>query len=178
MKIAALLLALALLTGCAAPAAYIPTGDGLADVTRPSAHPSEPEIAAPGGLQNAEGGYTLAYSPMDSFNPYDCTNIDNRMLFSLLYQSLFTVDSACRVEPQLCQSFTVSEEAEGITKVSMVARGIRMVEMRIQGRYFFPLLNLIESNITPNSVSFTASQTFTTSITAADLIGSIPKNKR
>jgi len=110
MKIAALLLALALLTGCAAPAAYIPTGDGLADVTRPSAHPSEPEIAAPGGLQNAEGGYTLAYSPMDSFNPYDCTNINNRMLFSLLYQSLFTVDSACRVEPQLCQSFTVSED--------------------------------------------------------------------
>ena len=109
-KIALLLALVLLLTGCATPKAYIPTGDGLADVTRPGEHPSEPEVAAPGGLQTAEGGYTLAYSPKDSFNPYTCTNINNRMLFSLLYQSLFTLDSTYRVEPQLCESFTVSED--------------------------------------------------------------------
>ncbi len=110
MRKFALLLALVLLTGCATPMAYVPTGDGLADVTRPADHPTEPEVAAPGGLQTAEGGYTLAYSPKDSFNPYTCTNINNRMLFSLLYQSLFTLDSGYRVEPQLCESFTVSED--------------------------------------------------------------------
>ena len=75
-------------------------------------------------------------------------------------------------------SFTVCDEPAGMIKVSMVAIGISIVEILIQGRYFLPLLNLIESKITPNNVSLTASQTFTTSITVADLIGSIPKNKR
>ena len=67
---------------------------------------------------------------------------------------------------------------DGIIKVSIVVIGIRIVEILIQGRYFLPLLNLIESKITPKRVSLTASHTFTISITVADLIGSMPKNKR
>ena len=111
MKKTALLLALVLLlTGCASPKAYVPTGDGLADVTRPAEQPTEPNITAPGGLHTSQAGFTLAYDPGDSFNPYDCTNINNRMLFSLLYQSLFVTDSDYHVEPQLCKSFTVTED--------------------------------------------------------------------
>ena len=111
MRKTALLLALVLLlTGCASPKAYVPTGDGLADATRPVEQTTEPEITAPGGLHSAEAGFTLAYYPKDSFNPYDCTNINNRMIFSLLYQSLFVTDSDYNVEPQLCKSFTVTED--------------------------------------------------------------------
>ena len=111
MRKIALILALALLlTACASEKAYIPTGDGLADVTSPVEHPTEPEVVAPGSLHSTTAGYTLAYHPKEGFNPYECTNINNRMLFSLLYQSLFTVDDSYRVEPQLCQSFTVSED--------------------------------------------------------------------
>ena len=111
MKKIALILALALLlTACASEKAYVPTGDGLADVTRPSLAPTEPAVTAPGGLHVTDTGFTLAYYPNEGFNPYDCLNINNRMLFSVLYQSLFTTDSNYRVEPQLCKSFTVSED--------------------------------------------------------------------
>ena len=110
MKKIALILALVLLlTACASEKAYVPTGDGLADVTRPSEAPTEPAVTAPGGLHLTDTGFTLAYYPNEGFNPYECLNINNRMLFSLLYQSLFTVDSSYRVEPQLCKSFTVNE---------------------------------------------------------------------
>lgn len=111
-KIALLLALVLLLTGCASRKAYIPTGDGLADVTRPAVPTTEPEITAPGGLNASRNGFTLAYNPKDSFNPYTCTNINNRMLFSLLYQSLFVTDSAYNVEPQLCKSFTVTEDLQ------------------------------------------------------------------
>lgn len=111
MRKTALLLALVLLlTGCASQKAYVPTGDGLADATRPVEQTTEPSITAPGGLHSSQAGFTLAYYPGDSFNPYECTNINNRMLFSLLYQSLFVTDSEYSVEPQLCRSFTVTED--------------------------------------------------------------------
>ena len=111
-KIALLLAAVLLvsaLSGCASESAYVPTGDGLSDVTRPT-QPTEPGVTAPGGLHTAATNVTLAYYPKEGFNPYDCTNINNRMLFSLLYQSLFITDSDYQVEPQLCRSFTVSED--------------------------------------------------------------------
>ena len=114
MKHTALLLALVMVLmlfgGCASEKAYVPTGDGLADVAPPTTAPTEPGVEAPGSLNATEASFTLAYYPDEGFNPYTCLNISNRMLFSLLYQSLFTTDSSFRVEPQLCQSFTVSED--------------------------------------------------------------------
>ena len=109
-KIALLLALVLLLTGCASPKAYVPTGDGLADVNQPAEVPTEPEVTAPGGLHTSQTGFTLAYYQKEGFNPYDCTNINNRMLFSVLYQSLFVTNSDYIVEPQLCSSFTVTED--------------------------------------------------------------------
>ena len=102
MKHIALLLALVMVLsvfgGCASEKAYVPTGDGLADVAPPTTVPSELEVEAPGSLSATEASFTLAYYPEEGFNPYDCLNINNRMLFSLLYQSLFTTDSSFRVD--------------------------------------------------------------------------------
>jgi len=109
-KIALILALVLLLTGCASRQAYVPTGEGLSDVTRPSEVPTEPPVTAPGGLNAASANFTLAYYPEEGFNPYSCLNINNRMLFSLLYQSLFITDNSHRVEPQLCKSFTVTED--------------------------------------------------------------------
>ena len=62
MKKIALLLALTLvLTACASQKAYVPTGDGLADVTQPVTVPTEPGVTAPGGLNSSEAEFTLAY---------------------------------------------------------------------------------------------------------------------
>ena len=59
-KIALLLALVLLLTGCASQKAYIPTGDGLADVTRPAEAPTEPPVTAPGGLNLTESGREIA----------------------------------------------------------------------------------------------------------------------
>ena len=107
-----LVLALSAFAGCASEKAYVPTGDGLADVTRPTEVPTEPAVTAPGGLHTTENTFTLAYYPKEGFNPYDCLNINNRMLFSLLYQGLFATNSAYEVEPMLCKSFTVNEDLD------------------------------------------------------------------
>ena len=109
-KISLLLALVLLLTACGSEKAYVPTGDGLSDVTRPPEETTEPVVTAPGGLNVSDQGFTLAYFPDEGFNPYACLNINNRMIFSLLYQSLFVTDSRGQVEPQLCKSFTVTED--------------------------------------------------------------------
>ena len=111
MRKIALLLAVALLlpvfAGCESEKAYVPTGNGLADVTSPT---EEISVNAPGELDMAEQFYTLAYYPEEGFNPYLCTSINNRMLFSLIYQGLFSVDRDYQAHPILCKSYTVSAD--------------------------------------------------------------------
>ena len=105
----ALLLCVCLLCGCTAdPGAYIPTGDGLSsgDATGPQTTPETEE--KPKKL-------TLAYYRELPLNPYLCTDYTNRTLLPLLYQSLFVVDRAYRVEPQLCKSYTVSKSMTSYT---------------------------------------------------------------
>ena len=111
MRNIALLLVFALLlplfAGCDTETAYVPTGNGLADVTQPV---DPTEVTAPGKVEQEDVFYTLAYYPSEGLNPYLCTNMNNRMLFSLLYQGLFSVDRQYQAVPILCKSFTVSED--------------------------------------------------------------------
>ena len=116
MRKIALLLAFALLlpivAGCDSGEAYIPTGNGLADATVAT----EPtEMTAPGSLEEQAMFYTLAYYPDEGFNPYLCTNLNNRMLFSLIYQGLFSVDRNYNAVPILCERFTVSPDLTEFT---------------------------------------------------------------
>ena len=70
-----------LLTGCGAEETpYVPTGDGLTnenDVTAPTVPETPKELK-------------LAYDPTAGLHPYQCNEPTNRMLFSLMYQGLFT----------------------------------------------------------------------------------------
>ena len=99
-----------LLSGCAEESgAYVPTGNGLSydeEYTGPQ-NTTEPE--------EEKQVLSLAYYREVTLNPYQCTDFTNRALFSLLYQSLFTVDRDYVVEPQLCKSFTVSEDMKHYT---------------------------------------------------------------
>lgn len=99
--IAIVLAAMLLCSGCTGESAYIPTGDGLTDVE--ATKPTETTPVQPQQL-------SLTYYPNKGLNPYTCTEDSNRMLFLLLYQSLFTVNSQYEVEPQLCRSYTVSRD--------------------------------------------------------------------
>ncbi len=111
MKVLVWLLSLSLLlSGCAGENAWVPTGDGLADGTRPPEETTAPAVAAPGQLETQSMAFTLAWAPEEGLNPYTCTNLHNRMLFSLVYQSLFTVSAEYEVQPQLCARSLVSED--------------------------------------------------------------------
>ena len=59
--------------------------------------------------------YTLAYYPEEGFNPYLCNSLNNRMLFSLIYQGLFSVDRSYNAVPILCERFTVSADLTEFT---------------------------------------------------------------
>lgn len=57
----------------------------------------------------------LAYQSQFGLNPYTCTNMTNRTIISLLYESLFTVTSNFEVEPVLCKYYDVSEDLKEYT---------------------------------------------------------------
>ncbi len=105
----ALLLALSLLLcGCNTEQPYVPTGDGL---TQDDNH----AVQKPSSTEEEAQVLTLAYYKEETMNPYLCTDFTNRALFSLIYQSLFSVDRDYVVEPLLCKNFTVSEDMETYT---------------------------------------------------------------
>ena len=54
--------------------------------------------------------FGLAYQAKYGLNPYQCTDLANRTIFSLLYDGLFTVTSTFAVEPVLCDRYTVSDD--------------------------------------------------------------------
>ena len=97
---------LSLLAGCAPDLdAYVPTGDGLTwdeGYTGPAqTHPHE---------ETQE--LTLTYYPNRSMNPLVSADYTNRVLFSLLYQGLFAVDSKSQPHPILCKEYHVSEDMQ------------------------------------------------------------------
>ena len=94
-----------LLCGCGKDdAPYVPTGDGLAmedDALQNTTAPAE---------DIPEQELELVYYPGETMNPYTCTDYTNRALFSLIYQSLFVVDSNYQVSPMLCSRYSVSDD--------------------------------------------------------------------
>lgn len=102
------ILTLSLLAGCdTGDSVYVPTGNGLAgDSTE------KPITVTP---PDNEQQIALLYNPSAALNPYQCMDYTNRMLFSLLYQGLFTVDRTYQVKPMLCQSYNVSADMKTYT---------------------------------------------------------------
>ena len=104
-RLLALLAVLCLLTGCAAPGEYTPTGGGLfdGDGTPPETQP------------DTISEVTLLYNADSSFHPYKATDRNNRSLLSLIYQGLFAVDEGYNVYPILCKTFEVSTDMRTYT---------------------------------------------------------------
>ncbi len=109
-RILCLLLSALLLCGCSsATKPYTPTGDGLTwedDYTGPVY--TKPQ-------QDNDQSLVLAYYPDISMNPYVCTDFTNRALFSLIYQSLFVTDRNYTPEPQLCKTYSYTEDLKTYT---------------------------------------------------------------
>ena len=74
--------------------------------TPPSASPVSAEpVRAPG----EPGPFVVRYVPDSAVNPITCLNRDNIVLSSLLYESLFTLDSSLNASPVLCESWSTED---------------------------------------------------------------------
>ena len=88
---------------------YTPTGNGLDYDAGNSGAQSAPQ------QESTVENFSLAYYKEKTLNPYTCTDFTNRVLFSLLYQGLFSIDREYNVEPQLCKNYSVSQDAKTYT---------------------------------------------------------------
>ena len=86
---------------------YVPTGDAL--VMDDGSVANEPDDTT------VDQDLTLTYYPGVTLNPIACTDITNRVLFSLVYQSLFVVDRDYNVAPMLCSSYRMSDDMQTYT---------------------------------------------------------------
>lgn len=103
-KLLCLLLAVVILFLCGCQSnpdsPYVPTGDGLNWDTDTKPQETQPE----------EQELMMMYYPDSSMNPLYSTDVTNRTLFSLIYQSLFVVDNAYNVSPVLCKSYSYTRD--------------------------------------------------------------------
>ena len=100
-----------LLSGCTGTAGqpHTPTGDGL------TWDEGETAPVVQTKPQEQTQTMTLTCYPERTMNPYTCTDFTNRALFTLLYQSLFSVDRDYHTEPVLCREYTVSDDMRSYT---------------------------------------------------------------
>lgn len=118
-RLGALVLCLALLTGCAGPegisGAVRPQPDDTQAATTPQA--TVPRQTEPQGsdITSSENSFGLAYYPDAGFNPYTCTKLANRAVMSLLYQRLFVVEADYTVKPDLVKSYEFSDDLRSLT---------------------------------------------------------------
>lgn len=95
----AALLALALLAGCSMePQTPVTDQPAQPQTQQPAA---QPEPAKP-------ETFGLAYSTTGGMNPYSCTDLTNRTIQSLLFESLFRVNASFEAQAQLCLDHSVS----------------------------------------------------------------------
>ncbi len=112
-KILPLILCLALLLGClpgcaAEDTPYTPTGDAL--------EPEDADLTATKAQESAEPQeLTLCYYAERELNPFRSTDFTNRVLFSLIYQGLFTHDSNYLPVPILCKSYRANSDSRTYT---------------------------------------------------------------
>lgn len=96
-------LAAGLFSGCSefTDDPYVPTGNALV------MEGQDPDSVGPQKEEEPQE-FSLAYYPGRGLNPLTCNDFTNRVIFSLIYQSLFNVKSDYSVEPILCSRYQVS----------------------------------------------------------------------
>lgn len=98
----------ALFAGCATnDTPYVPTGGQLVY--------EDQEILPTEEEEEAEQDLVLVYYPNQPLNPYQTSDFTNRVLFSLIYQGLFSTDADYNTEPVLCGSCVMSEDMRRYT---------------------------------------------------------------
>lgn len=109
LRIFALLLAFALLSGCGGPEGA-PANRKPAEETAQPTDETVQETTLPTAGGEDSGSFGLAYYKDAGFNPFTCTKLANRAIMSLLYQRLFVVTADYQADPQLCGDYSHSDD--------------------------------------------------------------------
>ena len=115
-KLAALLLAVALLAGCSPAVPENIVNDSVSGET------AQADASSDTSETDGSQPFSLAYEPAESLNPYSCMALNNRTILSLLYEPLFTVDSSFQAQPYLLEEYTVS--GDGRTHTLTLRQGV------------------------------------------------------
>ena len=59
--------------------------------------------------------FGLAYQPDYGLQPYNCQSLNNRIIFSFLYEPLFAVTDGYEAEPILAESYLVTDDGKTTT---------------------------------------------------------------
>ncbi len=114
-RLLCLLLALLLFTGCA-----VTPNQQSADTETETLESHENNLNQ--ASHQTPKAFGLAYIPEYGFNPYSCTCLTNRPVFSLVYESLFVLSNSFQPEPLLCDRFALSEN--GRTCLITILEGV------------------------------------------------------
>ena len=125
LALTALILALALLCGCSSVNAgelmkqLFPAKDEsvasqqTGDISSISNEPEGTAVVTETYTQIESFG--LAYQPDYGLQPYNCQSLNNRIIFSFLYEPLFAVTSSYEAEPVLAETYFVTDDGRTTT---------------------------------------------------------------
>lgn len=98
---------------------------GSEQATAESAQTPDPQdMTVPVALQAKQEltSFGLCYQPQFGLHPYTCTSLNNRVVISFLYESLFVADESFQAKPVLADSYSVSED--GLVTTVTVRSGV------------------------------------------------------
>ena len=101
-----IVVAVSLFAGCGSSVKdpYEPTGNALGGVDAP-----------PSATETVDQSLTLTYYREKTLNPLKSNDYTNRVLLSLLYQSMFAVDREYQTHPVLCKQYRMSGDMKTYT---------------------------------------------------------------
>ena len=81
--------------------------------------------------------FGLAYQPDYGLQPYNCQSLNNRIIFSFLYEPLFAVTDGYEAEPILAESYLVTDDGKtttvklrsGVTFHDGLSHGLRVLRL-------------------------------------------------
>ena len=107
-------------TGVSEEATADPTETASADNAAPD---REIPVALDTEISNELVRYGLAYQAEYGLDPYNCLSLNNRVIFSFLYEPLFAVNSAYEAVPVLAEGYDISDD--GLTTTVYLQKDVR-----------------------------------------------------
>lgn len=107
-------------TGVSEEATADPTETASADNAAPE---REIPVALDTEISNELVRYGLAYQAEYGLDPYNCLSLNNRVIFSFLYEPLFAVNSAYEAVPVLAEGYDISDD--GLTTTVYLQKDVR-----------------------------------------------------